>query len=192
VNNAFYINRSNGKVSFALPLDGYSQSGHKHDASEIISGIISSDRLPAMSAAWGSIMGKPTTRDGYGLTDVYNINDTNSLLASKSNTGHSHDASEIISGILNSARIPVQTWVSIANKPDLYSVQDVNSLLNGKVSNGRTITINGVTQDLNDNRSWSVSGGISGSGSNNRLAKWSGSNLTDSRIYDSGSGTLEI
>jgi hypothetical protein len=38
----------------------------------------------------------------------------------------------------------------------------------------RTITINGVSQDLSENRSWTVSGGVSGSGAVGQVAYWDG------------------
>ena len=37
-----------------------------------------------------------------------------------------------------------------------------------------TLTINGVTYDLSSNRSWTVSGGISGSGASGQVAYWTG------------------
>jgi hypothetical protein len=42
------------------------------------------------------------------------------------------------------------------------------------VPTSREITINGVTFDLSANRSWTVSGGISGSGASGQLAYWNG------------------
>lgn len=60
----------------------------------------------------------------------------------------------------------------------------------------RTLTINGTTYDLTQNRSWTVSGGgITGSGTTNYLSKWtSGTALGNSLIYESGTnvgiGTL--
>lgn len=60
----------------------------------------------------------------------------------------------------------------------------------------RTLTINGTTYDLTENRSWTVSGGgITGSGTTNYLSKWtSGTALGNSLIYESGTnvgiGTL--
>jgi hypothetical protein len=57
----------------------------------------------------------------------------------------------------------------------------------GGVPTTRTITINGTAYDLSADRSWSITAGISGSGTTNYLSKWTGSSsLGDSIIYDSG------
>jgi hypothetical protein len=57
----------------------------------------------------------------------------------------------------------------------------------GGVSNGRILTINGVSYDLSADRSWTISAGISGSGTTNYLPKWSSSTgLGNSNIYDNG------
>lgn len=55
------------------------------------------------------------------------------------------------------------------------------------VPNTRTLTINGVTYDLTANRTWTISTGVSGSGTTNYLPKWTGSTaLGNSLIYDNG------
>lgn len=65
--------------------------------------------------------------------------------------------------------------------------------LGGYVPTGRTITINGVTQNLGDNRSWTIGGGISGSGSWNRLPVWTGgTSLGNSEIYRNDDGNYGI
>ncbi|MBO9611039.1 MAG: hypothetical protein J7619_00005, partial [Dyadobacter sp.] len=49
---------------------------------------------------------------------------------------------------------------------------------NASVPSTRTITINGTTFDLTANRSWTVAGGVGGSGTTNSYALWtSGSNI---------------
>ena len=52
----------------------------------------------------------------------------------------------------------------------------------------RTLTINGTTYDLTQNRSWTVSGGgVTGSGTTNYLSKWtSGTALGNSLVFDNG------
>jgi hypothetical protein len=55
----------------------------------------------------------------------------------------------------------------------LLSTTDWNTF-NSKVSAATTLTINGVTYDLSANRSWTVSGGISGSGASGQVAYWTG------------------
>ncbi len=52
----------------------------------------------------------------------------------------------------------------------------------------RTLTINGTTYDLTQNRTWTVSGGgVTGSGTTNYLSKWtSGTALGNSLVFDNG------
>ena len=56
----------------------------------------------------------------------------------------------------------------------------------------RTLTINGTTYDLTQNRTWTVSGGgVTGSGTANYLSKWtSGTALGNSLVYDNGTNLL--
>ncbi len=59
------------------------------------------------------------------------------------------------------------------------------------VPEARTITINGVTQDLSANQTWTVSGGISGSGTTNYLPKFTGSSaIGNSQITDNGTNVI--
>ncbi|MET7253583.1 hypothetical protein [Dyadobacter fermentans] len=56
------------------------------------------------------------------------------------------------------------------------------------VPNSRVLTINGVSYDLSMDRSWSISTGISGSGSLSKFTKWSGTDSVSSvEMYESGS-----
>jgi len=60
----------------------------------------------------------------------------------------------------------------------------------GGVPTSRTLTINGTAYDLSADRSWSV-GTITGSGTTNYLAKFSGSTAVgSSRLYDDGTNTI--
>jgi hypothetical protein len=55
------------------------------------------------------------------------------------------------------------------------------------VPSSRTITINGTTLDLSANRSWTISTGVTGSGTINYIAKWnSPTNIGIGLIYDIG------
>ena len=79
---------------------------------------------------------------------------------------------------------------------EIGQIVNLQTQLNGKVGTGTTITINGVTQDLSQNRSWTVSGGgggnISGAGTgtNNPIAIWAGTyNIAYSSLYYYTAGT---
>jgi hypothetical protein len=57
----------------------------------------------------------------------------------------------------------------------------------GGVPTTRTLTINGTSFDLSADRSWTISAGVSGSGTTNYLSKWtSGTALGNSLIFDDG------
>jgi hypothetical protein len=63
------------------------------------------------------------------------------------------------------------------------------------VPTSREITINGVTYDLSANRSWTVSGGISGSGSSGQVAYWTGASAqagSNNLFWDNANGRLGI
>ena len=58
----------------------------------------------------------------------------------------------------------------------------------GGVPTTRSLTINGVSYDLSADRSWTISTGISGSGTTNYLSKWTGStSVGNSVAFDNGS-----
>ncbi len=67
-----------------------------------------------------------------------------------------------------------------------------STLWNAAVPSTRTLTINGTTFDLSANRSWTVSGGVGGSGTNGFVTKWNGVNLADSSINDSDANYLNL
>ncbi|MDR6805576.1 hypothetical protein J2Y45_002115 [Dyadobacter sp. BE34] len=54
----------------------------------------------------------------------------------------------------------------------------------GYVPSVRTLSINGTTFDLSANRSWTVSGGLTGSGSTGYLVKWNAGNLDQASIEE--------
>ena len=63
------------------------------------------------------------------------------------------------------------------------------------VPTSREITINGVTYDLSANRSWTVSGGISGSGASGQVAYWTGTSAqsgSNNLFWDAANGRLGI
>lgn len=63
----------------------------------------------------------------------------------------------------------------------------VSANITSAVPPSRTLTINGTSYDLSADRSWTVGGGISGTGTTNFLAKWTGtSSIGNSNIQDSG------
>ena len=57
----------------------------------------------------------------------------------------------------------------------------------GGVPTSRTLTINGTSYDLSADRSWTISAGVTGSGTTNYLSKWTSSTaLGNSQIFDNG------
>ena len=66
------------------------------------------------------------------------------------------------------------------------------STFNNKVPASRTLTINGTAYDLSADRSWTISAGISGSGTVNYLPIFSGSTAIGNSIARQISGTLRV
>lgn len=119
--------------------------------------------------SWSEVTGKPTTLTGYGITDGVSTTTLNTSLSSKENT--------ISSGTLGQYWRGDKTWQTLdknavglsnvnntsdADKP--LSTATVSALASKQDAIGyvtvpqtRTITINGVSQDLSSNRSWTVS-----------------------------------
>jgi hypothetical protein len=63
------------------------------------------------------------------------------------------------------------------------------------VPTSTTLTINGVSYDLSANRSWTVSGGISGSGASGQVAYWNGTSSqsgSNNLFWDNTNGRLGI
>jgi len=63
------------------------------------------------------------------------------------------------------------------------------------VPTSTTLTINGVSYDLSANRSWTVAGGISGSGASGQVAYWTGTSAqsgSNNLFWDNANGRLGI
>jgi hypothetical protein len=74
----------------------------------------------------------------------------------------------------------------------LALTSDIPSL-SGYVPTSRTLTINGVAYDLSADRSWTVTGGVGGSGTTNYLPKFTGtSTIGNSSIVDTPSTAIVI
>lgn len=57
----------------------------------------------------------------------------------------------------------------------------------GGVPTSRTLTINGTSYDLSADRSWTITAGVTGSGTTNYLSKWTSSSaLGNSLVFDDG------
>lgn len=115
-------------------------------------------------------------------TDNVTLNITPSIVEVNINRGEGGGAS-IWGGITG----------TLSDQTDLQNALNAKQNLLGytPVPTTRTITINGTTYDLSANRSWTVAGGLSGSGTTNYLSKWTGSTaLGNSLIYDDGSNVM--
>jgi hypothetical protein len=83
---------------------------------------------------------------------------------------------------------------TLSDQTDLQSALDAKQDVLGytPVPSTRTITINGVTYDLSANRSWTVAGGLSGSGTTGYLTKWTGSTALGNSIAYEDAGNFLI
>jgi predicted heme/steroid binding protein len=114
-----------------------------------------------------SITQAGSASDGFLSSTDWNTFNNKQGGISLTTTGNS-GASTFISNVLN---VPAYTLAGL-----------------GGVPTTRTLSINGVSFDLSENRSWSV-GTLTGSGNANYVPKWDGStSLTDSLLFDSGAG----
>lgn len=115
---------------------------HSHSAAEITSGTLNISRIPTGTSgttvalgnhthAFSAITGKPTTLGGYGITDAYTIAQSNAAYAAIS---HAH------------------TFASLTSKPTTIAGYGITDVL----SDTTEITINGTTQALTGNPTWSV------------------------------------
>ena len=65
--------------------------------------------------------------------------------------------------------------------------------LSSYVPTSRTLTINGTTYDLSADRSWTITAGVSGSGTTNYISKFTGTSaIGNSGIYEGASGFVSI
>lgn len=89
----------------------------------------------------------PTTLEGYGITDVYNKDEINAELAKKSNTGHTHVASEItdLQPLLNE-KVSITTTINgkeLGNNITL-SASDVNAYSKTEIDDMVFITVDDI------------------------------------------------
>lgn len=123
---------------------------------------------------WSKITNEPTTLAGYGITDAYTKTESDNRYAHIS-----------ISGTLRSVGLVLPDFFTVQNSPLTGSGGTISGILNSQTQNrffaspyggdgipsfraigsndipsgvfyNRTITINGLTQDLSANRTWSV------------------------------------
>lgn len=77
--------------------------------------------------------------------------------------------------------------------PNASGTVALTSDLSAYVPTSRTLTINGVTYDLSANRSWTISTGISGSGTTNYIPKFTGStSVGNSSLQELSAGWLQL
>lgn len=120
--------------------------------------------------------------DGQGQWDGMKIN---SFLGLDIRTGDNSVATTIVA--VRPAGVTITGNVTATNLSGTNTGDQTLSGLGG-VPTSRTLTINGTAYDLSADRSWTITAGVSGSGTNNKLAKFTstGSTIGDSVITDNG------
>lgn len=92
-----------------------------------------------------------------------------------------------VSGLTLTGTVTGSGSLTLGGTLSLTSGQITTGLGYTPVPNTRTLTINGTSYDLSADRSWTISTGISGSGTTNYLAKFTGStSVGNSLVYDNG------
>ena len=113
-----------------------------------------------------SISQATTSTDGYLSSTDWNTFNNKQNAITLTTTGNS-GAATLVGATLN---IPTYTLSGL-----------------GGVPTSRTLTINGTAFDLSADRSWTISGGVTGSGTTNYVPKWTSSSaLGNSIIFDNG------
>ena len=119
-------------------------------------------------------------------TNVPNYYDGTAWVAMGGGGGTGTVTSIATSGPITGGTITTSGTIGItqsSGSTDGYLSSTDWTTFNGKVSASRTLTINGTTQDLSANRSWSV-GTVTGSGATNVLPKWTSPNALGNSIID--------
>jgi hypothetical protein len=181
------------QISGTLRVDGNNVAGYGLDVRNVTNG----DGINVF-----------VTDDGInsfgGLRGVIGASDTGVGLVSSSNSGI---GLQVVSstGILAEFYNTTTKVVDISNAGNITANQFIKSggtssqflKANGSVDSttytptSRTLTINGTSYDLSADRSWTVSGGISGSGTTNYISKFtSSSSIGNSLIYNDANSVL--
>jgi hypothetical protein len=150
------------------------------------------------SLPWSGITSRPTTLVGFGLDgDAFTKSEVTTLLTGKEDTfskGNLVAGTNVgLAGTLTNRLVGSgNVTISVTSFP-FSSLTGIPTTLSGygitdAVPSSRTLTINGTTYDLTANRSWTISGGLTGSGTPSAVAVWdTGGVLTDSScIYSVG------
>lgn len=119
-------------------LSGKSNTDHKHAATDITSGTLSSDRLPTVPVAKGGT-GATTEAAARTNLDVYSKSEVDTALSGKAASGHNHDSAYDTKGAASSAQAA--------------AIASANSYTDGKISallDGATDTTLDSIKELSD------------------------------------------
>lgn len=90
-------------------------------------------------------------------------------------TGTLSSQTDLQSALNAKANISGQVFTGAISATNLSGTNTGDQDLSGLVPNTRTLTINGTSYDLSANRSWTISAGISGSGTTGKIPLFTGS-----------------
>jgi hypothetical protein len=102
----------------------------------------------------------------------------------------SHDAATNVVAV-RPAGVVVTGNISATNLSGTNTGDQTLSGLGG-VPTSRTLTINGTAYDLSANRTWTISAGVSGSGTTDFVPKWTGGTSLGDSLISSGSTSVAI
>jgi hypothetical protein len=104
------VNGKTGAVTLSASDVGAAASSHNHSASNITSGTLSADRLPAAtSSSLGGVKVGSNITNSSGTISLSKTNVTNALGYTPAQSSHNHSAGNITSGTLDAARLPAAT-----------------------------------------------------------------------------------
>ena len=174
--NVISIALATASISGYLSASDFNTFNNKENLLIFSSPLIRTVNTITISQASGSTNGYLSSTD---WTTFNNKSNTNGTVTSVSGAG-------TVSGLTLTGNVTTTGSLTLGGTLSLTSLNVTTALGFTPVTNARTLTINGTTYDLTADRSWTVSGTISGLTSGYITKATSALTIGNSLIYDNG------